>query len=326
MYFINRYRNDMPFLKKVLEDLRYRIRWFLNYYKNGKTIRTVLFYPHFPSKSTVLYKIFRSLNYNITNNPSRTRSLIIYWEDVTIRRENEVVKKLSKKEKIINLKSIDISKSFVDKTFSGVFGYSSLFDPANYKGTLVRKSELNAAHDGTIIVGPAAGKPGFIYQKLINNQCGRNLVADMRIPVINGIIPLVFIKYKTLETRFSVFRKWHHKLKNVEVHKPEDLLSHTEITNLIEFCSRSGLEYGELDVLRDREDGRIYVVDVNNTPAGPPKMDKKMANEAINIMAELFEKEFVSTPQTFRTHESLKYSEPFIEQQSKTHIDIGSWA
>jgi hypothetical protein len=76
----------------------------------------------------------------------------------------------------------------------------------------------------------------------------------------------VFIKYKTLETRFGVFRKWHHKLKNVEVHKPEDLLSPDEITKLIAFCSQSGLDYGEIDVLRYRSDGRIYVVDVNNTP------------------------------------------------------------
>jgi len=326
MYFVNRYRQDMPFLKKALEDLRYRIRWFLNYYKNGKTIRTVLFYPHFPSKSTVLYKIFRSLNYNITNNPAQTRSLIIYWEDVTIRRENEIINKLSRKERIINHQSIDISKSYVDKTFSEIIGYSSLVDPANFKGTMVRKSELNAAHDGTIIVGPAADQPGFIYQKLINNQCGNNLVADMRIPVINGIIPLVFIKYKTLETRFSVFRKWHHKLKNVEVHKPEALLSKDEITKLLEFCRRAGLEYGEIDVLRDCDDGRIYVLDVNNTPTGPPKMDKRMAREAINVMAELFKREFISPAQTFQTHESLKSSKPLVEKHSKPHIDIGSRA
>jgi hypothetical protein len=29
-----------------------------------------------------------------------------------------------------------------------------------------------------------------------------------------------------------------------------------------------GVDYGELDVLRDVEDGRLYVVDVNDTPSG----------------------------------------------------------
>jgi len=148
----------------------------------------------------------------------------------------------------------------------------------------------------------------------------------MRIPVINGIIPLVFIKYKTLETRFGVFRKWHHKLKNVEVHKPEALLSMDEITKLIEFCRKSGLDYGEIDVLRDCDDGRVYVLDVNNTPTGPPKMDKGMAREAIKVMAELFKSEFISPKIKLNSPESIQSSEPIVEKHPKPPIDVGSWA
>jgi hypothetical protein len=293
MYIINKYRKGMPFLKQVMEDACYRIRWFRNYYRNGKQIRTVLFYPQFPSKSTVLYKIFKGLHYNITNNPDKVRSLAIYWEDVTVRNGNEVINEISKREKVVNLISADISKSLVDKIFTKVFGYSSLVDPACFSGPMVRKNETNAAHDGKIIQGPVDAEPGYVYQKLINNECDGGLVADMRIPVINGIIPLVFIKYKTLETRFGVFRKWHHKLKDVEVHKPEDLLSLDEITKLIAFCSQSGLDYGEIDVLRNRDDGRIYVVDVNNTPTGPPKMDKKLKQDSLNLMAQIIKQEFL---------------------------------
>lgn len=35
-------------------------------------------------------------------------------------------------------------------------------------------------------------------------------------------------------------------------------------------CRIMGLDYGELDVLRDTEDGKLYVADVNNTPWDPP--------------------------------------------------------
>ncbi|MBE0661298.1 MAG: hypothetical protein IH597_02425 [Bacteroidales bacterium] len=293
MYFINKYRSGMPFLKKVLEDTRYRIRWIRNYYRNGKKIRTVLFYPHFPSKSTVLYKIFKGLHYNITNNPDKLRSLTIYWEDVTIRNRNAVIEKISKSEKVINIKSLDISKSTVDKYFTEVFGYSSLVDPANYSGLMVQKSEINASHDGKIVQGPVHRKQGYVYQKLINNQFDSNFVADIRIPFINGAIPMVFIKYKTISSRFGVFRKWHHKLKNVEVHPPESSLSSEEILKLKEFCHRFKLDYGELDVLRDRDDGKIYIVDVNNTPTGPPYMDRKKQEEAIRIMTRVFRKDFL---------------------------------
>lgn len=39
---------------------------------------------------------------------------------------------------------------------------------------------------------------------------------------------------------------------------------------LLRLCRALGLDYGELDVLRDVEDGKLYVVDVNNTPWAPP--------------------------------------------------------
>lgn len=50
---------------------------------------------------------------------------------------------------------------------------------------------------------------------------------------------------------------------------PADIFSAAELAQLLDFGARIGLEYGELDVLRDRDSGRIYVVDVNRTPYGP---------------------------------------------------------
>ena len=51
---------------------------------------------------------------------------------------------------------------------------------------------------------------------------------------------------------------------------------------------KMSVDYGELDVLRDK-DGRIYVVDVNNTPAGPPK---KLPNQACRIALKRMSKSF----------------------------------
>ena len=38
---------------------------------------------------------------------------------------------------------------------------------------------------------------------------------------------------------------------------------------MIRFCRAAGADYAELDVLRDRKNGRIYAVDLNQTPTGP---------------------------------------------------------
>jgi hypothetical protein len=43
--------------------------------------------------------------------------------------------------------------------------------------------------------------------------------------------------------------------------------------------------------LRDADDGRIYVVDINPTPWGPPeKLDKSSQKEAIERMADRLKK------------------------------------
>lgn len=36
------------------------------------------------------------------------------------------------------------------------------------------------------------------------------------------------------------------------------------------FTEKLGLDWGGLDVLRDLDDGRIYIVDANKTDMGPP--------------------------------------------------------
>ena len=54
------------------------------------------------------------------------------------------------------------------------------------------------------------------------------------------------------------------------------------------------LEYGELDILRDLDNKKIYIVDVNNTPFGPPaNISAAQGKEAIRILAEAFEEAFL---------------------------------
>ena len=293
MYFINRYRKSMSFPKRMLEDLLYRISWIINYYKNGRRVKTALFYPNFPSKRSVIYKIFKRLNYNISNNPVKHFDIVIHWNTTTYRPPNALISELSLKRKVINSESLDISKSKVDKIFSQVSGYSSLVQSDAYRGLMVKKSEINASHDGIIIQGPVSSEKGFVYQKLINNLSTEGLVEDMRIPVVNENIPLIYVKYKTLSTRFGHFKRFHHKIRKVRVCKPCELLSDEETLILLQFCKSSGLDYGELDVLRDKDSNQIYAIDLNNTPTGPPFMDKNQVEYAMNILTECFRKEFL---------------------------------
>jgi len=56
------------------------------------------------------------------------------------------------------------------------------------------------------------------------------------------------------------------------------------------------LDYGELDVLRNKNDGKIYIVDVNNTPQGPPaNTEKEQGIEAIRKIGEAVLKSIETT-------------------------------
>jgi hypothetical protein len=66
------------------------------------------------------------------------------------------------------------------------------------------------------------------------------------------------------------------------------------VKNLIRFCREFGLDYGELEVLRDGENGFLYVLDANNTPTGPSRLlTKKERHDPLSILAETFDKVFL---------------------------------
>lgn len=48
------------------------------------------------------------------------------------------------------------------------------------------------------------------------------------------------------------------------------MLSKEEQTRIARFAAAMRLDFKGLDVLRDRGDGRIYIVDANKTDTGPP--------------------------------------------------------
>tara|TARA_R110000868_G_scaffold58183_5_gene179798 strand:+ start:8495 stop:9439 length:945 start_codon:yes stop_codon:yes gene_type:complete len=173
----------------------------------------------------------------------------------------------------INRHCQSIAKSHVGAVFEQCFGYSLNVDPAQFNGRLVRKSEANGAHDGQIIEGPCAAEPGFVYQRVIDNSIAGGMVEDLRCPTVGGTIPLVILKRRKLEARFS------NSNENVEVVETNSVLSASEQAQLSDFTRAMQLDWGGLDVLRDKGDGRLYVVDVNKTDMGPPivmAMDDKI--------------------------------------------------
>lgn len=156
----------------------------------------------------------------------------------------------------------DISKTHVGNVFEKVFGYTLTVNPLTYRGLAVCKSDLNGTHDGKIVQCPLPASEidaDAIYQRFIDSAFDGERSEDLRTNVIKGAIPAVFHKYKSLDARFGT------SYLHTDVRAADDVFSSEEQRLIAAFCGEIGLDFGCIDILRDKTDNRIYIVDVNKT-------------------------------------------------------------
>ena len=209
-------------------------------------------------------------------------------------------------QRFINFQCTDISKSAIDTQHMKIFGRSVCI-PANKldpEETYVVKSEANAAHDGKIVKGNEVGSldlSGSVLQRLIDNRLNDRNVYDIRVPVIGNRIPFVYIKSRPMGIRFS------NANSTATITATENYLSKDEIDSILKFCRAVGLDYGELDVLRDAKTQEIFVVDVNNTPSGPPNgLTTNEVMHALREMSWVFASEFLIPGEYWNTLSQLE--------------------
>jgi hypothetical protein len=170
----------------------------------------------------------------------------------------------------INGRCRDISKRTVQRVFAEVFGYPLAVDPLTYEGVCVRKPNRNAVSvndvkDMLVMVGPIPAdelSDEHVYERRI----------DGRVP---GLGHVELYTYVVGGTVVSVLRDV--RLDGMQAGRLAKMLDHSvvdarmvfsaqERTQIGGFCAAMGLDYGKLDIIRDREDRRLYILDANKTP------------------------------------------------------------
>lgn len=297
MYFIpkyrrgvfNRYRREMPWLEMLAKDIGV-VFFYLKNMLIGKRPKTLVCYPHFPSRGSTIYRIAKAMGWQVSNKLSRVGKLAVFWEYGTHRKEWQILENLDGVS-VINIGSRDIGKDFVDAKMMEAMGYCSKIDPRSFQGVAVKKSITNAVHDGQEIICPIANiDKGFIYQKLVDTSNGKGEVMDMRVVIMNNEIPHLYANFRKLEVKFSNRPHRAELVMDIDI-----MLTKEEQNNLIQFAKISGLDYGELDVLRDNGDGKIYIVDANNTPQGPPiHLPQVEKQTAMDSYVKSFNRQFLS--------------------------------
>lgn len=274
-------------LEEVNMYFFYKIKFLLAFVKNGFKYKTAVFYPEKPTpkKLHLSYKIMHQLGYKITSNPEAKADAYFILEDTTVRTPDPKIEELKKNHRLINYGCGDISKERVEEVFQNVFGYGTFVDPETHNGTCVRKSSTNAMHDGKIVTCPTKREDGYIYQKFIDTYKGDRRI-ESRLIIMGKEIPFIVKRYKTKNDPFNSTYGGDIVETNTE-------LSPEEIKKVLEFCEKFGLDYGEIDSLRDNTDGKLYLVDANNTPSGP-RPGRSITRYEYNFFIDRQIKSFVS--------------------------------
>ena len=244
----------------------------------------LLFYPELPKKPSKMVKLLELSGIEATNHLSDSFDKVIYWSyHKTKLAPDDILIELNERYNVINKGGIDITKSRVEAVQMAVFGYNSIIDPFNYDDKIVEKSEKQCGHDFHKVIDKVdKKKKGYIYCKLLDDRYDEEHFRYYRYYVYGNKI-----------THTSVFimpDKYRFKggLKGERVTYPGVFgLSDADVDKVIEYCAEFGTPLTELDVIRD--DGKIYIIDVNNIPGAIIGYEKELYNQWADAFKELIE-------------------------------------
>ena len=272
-----------PRVRRAVDALYYRTAFALAILRNRR-VGHAFVGPDRVTHHYTIWKTCRLLGLRMRPAADASWDVAVAWRDETRCAPHPVPGAL-------NALCVDIGKDLVQRRFAEAFGYALAVDPRAHEGAYVRKSVRNYAHDGVVLDTPAPRQPGFVYERLIDTVDPDGYATDLRTPIVGDSIPLVWVLKRPAGDRFGTDSPYARRVATSEAFTPD------EIGKLLAFARSLGLAYGELDVLRDRTDGRIYVVDANKTPVGPPPaLPAHERYRSMHRIAGAFAREFLRTP------------------------------
>jgi len=223
----------------------------------------VLFLPEYPEREFyTIIPLFMHLGWFATQDPSADFSFAICWQDSTWLQPDPVLTELARHKPVVNQHCLDISKQRVEREFFAETGRSTFVDPLTFSGRAVCKYNENARGGHLVDLPLLKPDPKFVYQRLIDATAAGSVV-EYRVPVVLGTIPLVYRELKDIPHDQIKTRK-----QSAQLCSADTVFSAAEIGQVLSFCRRMGLDFGELDILRSNDDGQLYILDANKTPGG----------------------------------------------------------
>lgn len=246
-------------LRRWLRATAY-IRWHNEHVGPGQPV--VNFFPMRPEPRMQVSWMLRALRFRIGVAPVPGEPTFA-WDTGTSLDEGA---RRSLPQGAINGSCVDVSKSRVDAVWAEVSGYSIQVDPTTNSGRMVVKPEENGAHGGRLVDGPTRRRRGFVYQKFVATRRNGRLLST-RAVIIGPEMPIVLDYWSAESDTF-------HGPSHCVARAPDEVYSAAEREQTLRFAELMGMDFGELDVIRDEESGLIYVIDANRTSFMPALLSR----------------------------------------------------
>ena len=259
--------------KSLLESARAVLKIYVYFkflqikqiFKKPTSSKTIAFHPQMPGPWFNIWQVTRLAGLKTISDMTKADYVFAFEDSTQTKFDKAALKALQVP--LINLDINDISKEHVADVFKATFGYNLRIDPVTHEGLAIRKSDSNGTHDGVVIecpIDPSELMEGQTYQHLVDSTFDGKTSEDLRVMCAMGELAVIYHKFKLLNERFGT------DYLKVDIYAPEDVFSDEEITLIKSFCAMMELEFGAIDVMRDKNNGKIYIVDVNKT--GMPVM------------------------------------------------------
>ena len=232
------------------------------------------FYAHRPAPAAKIYGALRVLGMRAAL-AARGDQPTIAWDPYTVLTERALARLPPN---AINRRCVDVSKTRVAAAWAEVAGYGVAVDPLSWPGPMAGKSERNGMHDGRLLQGPLRRRrAGLVYERFVDTIVDGHARAQ-RTFVVGGASPLVFDIRRPRDNPFD-------GVDEVATRSPADVYSTAELVLVLRFAEAIGMEYGEIDVVRDKGSGLIYAIDANRTPLGGVALSTLPVDEVFGTLA-----------------------------------------
>jgi len=207
-------------------------------------MQSITCYPELPHPNAGIWRHAALSGCQVTDKLS-LEAPAFAWVDCTWRQPIEALEG----RRAVNGSCRDISKETLERVYFDVTGVCSFVDPESWP-VVYEKANENARKDGRVLVLPQAPEPGRVYQQYLVGE-------EYRVWVMGAMLPAALCRNKAV--------------------RPGEIFSAPEIAGVVTTLRRMGADYAEVDIIRERSSGELFLIDVNITPwfgaARAPSLD-----------------------------------------------------